>query len=354
MSTTPQYSRRNVLTGAGLSIGALALGSSLLTACSEPGRGSNAPSGGGDTPLAMQLGWLVNAGQFGEAIALSKGWYNDAGIGFSINPGGPNIDGIALVAAGESQLGQISSSPSHMLARSKGIPVKAFAVCVQDHPYAWLSKSDSPVKTPQDLIGKTVGGPATTEILYKAFLAANDVDPNKVEYVATGESIAPLMTGQVDVFGTWLSSVSQRRPLGDDFVSMRLADFGVPLYGYIYYSTDDMLEKKADVLKEFTSATARGWEFAQDHIEEAAKATVEMSPEANLKDIQDDGEALMKYVFTDTTKKDGWGTMDPKIWQTQIDLWDSLGQFDAAPPKVDELATWDILDATTDSRPKLG
>ncbi|WP_437583260.1 ABC transporter substrate-binding protein [Paramicrobacterium sp. CJ85] len=353
MSTSRHISRRNLLAGAGLSVGAFALGTSLLTACSEPNRGPGAKGGDG-TPLSMQLGWLINSGQFGEAIALSKGWYDDAGISFGINPGGPSIDGIALVSAGESQIGQISSSPSHMLARSEGIPVKAFAVCVQDHPYAWLSTTDNPVETPQELVGKTVGGPATTEILYKAFLAANDVDPNDVEYVATGDSVAPLMTGKIDVWGTWLNSISQRRPLGDDFVSMRMADYGVALYGYIYYTTDKMLETDSDTLKEFTTATARGWEFAYDHVEEAAKATVEMSPEANLKDIQDDGEAMMQYVFTESTAEKGWGTMDTSIWENQIALWDTLGQFNSEPPTVDELATWEILDATADARPKLG
>ncbi|QPZ38105.1 ABC transporter substrate-binding protein [Paramicrobacterium chengjingii] len=354
MSTTHQFSRRNLLAGAGLSVGAFALGTSLLTACSEPGRGPAGKGNGDGTPLALQLGWLINSGQFGEAIALSKGWYDEAGISFSINPGGPSIDGIALVAAGESQLGQISSSPSHMLARSQGIPVKAFAVCVQDHPYAWLSKPESPIEKPEDLIGKTVGGPATSDILVKALLAANKISEDDVEFVATGESVAPLMTGKIDAWGTWLNSISQRRPLGDDFVSMRLADNGVPLYGYIYYSTDDVLDKKSDIVKEFTSATARGWEFAYDNVADAAKATVEMAPESKLKDIQDDGEAMMEYVFTKSTAEKGWGTMDKSIWENQIALWDQLGQFNSAAPTVDELATWDILDATADSRPKLG
>lgn len=354
MPTSRQVSRRSVLTGAGLSAGAFALGSSLIAACGGPNRGPNASESGDGTPVSMQLGWLMNSGQFGEAIALSKGWFDEAGISFSINPGGPSIDGIALVAAGESQLGQISSSPSHMLARSEGIPVKAFAVCVQDHPYAWLSTTDNPVETPQDLVGKTVGGPATTEILYQAFLAANGVDPNDVEYVATGDSVAPLMTGRIDVWGTWLNSISQRRPLGEDFVSMRLADYGVPLYGYIYYTTDDMLEKNSELLVEFTKATARGWEYAYEHVAEASEAIVELSPDSDLQDIQDDGQAMMQYVFNDTTAAKGWGTMDPEIWQTQIDLWDDLGQFNTAAPQVEEVATWDILDATADTRPKLG
>lgn len=355
MNTQQQFSRRNVLAGAGLSLGAFALGSSLLTACSEPNRGpGSGAGGGGNTPMSLQLGWLLTTGQFGEAVALSKGWYEEAGFNFSINPGGPNIDGIALVSAGESQIGQISSSPSLMLARSEGLPVKAFAVGVQEHPYAWLSKKDNPITDPKQLEGKTVGGPATSEILFKAFLAANDVDASKVKYVATGDSVGPLLTGQIDAWGTWLNSVSQRRPLGDDYEYMKLSEFGVPLYAYIYYTTDDVLEKKSDLLKEFASATARGWEFAHDNISDAALALQEMSPELKTSDLEEEGSLLMDFIFTDSTASDGWGAMDREKWQSQLDLWENLDQFTSVTPTVDELATWDILDATADARPKLG
>ncbi|MGB3375206.1 MAG: ABC transporter substrate-binding protein [Microbacterium sp.] len=350
----PDMSRRNLLKGTGVAVGSLLLGNALLTACSSPGGGPAGPGGKGGTPLNMQLGWLLNSGQMGEAIALQKGYYDDIGLQFKIKQGGPSIDGIALVAAGESQIGQISSSPSLMLARSQGIPIKAFGVGVQEHPYAWISKSDNPIKTPEELIGKTVGGPATSEILFKAFLAANKVDPDKVEYVATGDTIAPLLTGQVDAFGTWLNSKSQRREIGEDFVSMPLAKFGVPLYAYIYYTTDDVLEKNPEIVEHYMEATAKGWTYVRDNIDEAAKAMLEMSPELKLDDIKDDGGALMEYIFNADTKTDGWGTMKKEVWQTQIDLWDELGQFNSAPPKVDDVATWQILDATADVRPKAG
>lgn len=347
-------SRRNLLKGTGVAVGSLLLGNALLTACSSPGGGPAGPGGKGGTPLNMQLGWLLNSGQMGEAIALQKGYYDDLGLEFKIKSGGPSIDGIALVAAGESQIGQISSSPSLMLARSQGIPVKAFGVGVQEHPYAWISKTDSPIESPEELIGKKVGGPATSEILFKAFLAANGVDAKKVEYVATGDTIAPLLTGQVDVFGTWLNSKSQRREIGEDFVAMPLAKFGVPLYAYIYYTTDDVLEKNPESVEHYMNATAKGWAYVRDNIDEAAKAMVEMSPELKLDDIKDDGGALMDYVFNADTQAEGWGTMKKEVWQTQIDLWDELGQFNSAPPKVEDVATWEILDATADVRPKVG
>lgn len=349
-----ELSRRNLFKGTGVAVGSLLLGNALLTACSSPAPASAGPGGTGTTPLNMQLGWLLNSGQMGEAIALQKGYYDDIGLQFKIKQGGPSIDGIALVAAGESQIGQISSSPSLMLARSQGIPVKAFGVGVQEHPYAWISRTDNPVATPEELVGKTVGGPATSEILFKAFLAANGVNPDKVEFVATGDTIAPLLTGQVDAFGTWLNSKSQRRELGEDFVSMPLAKFGVPLYAYIYYTTDEVLENTPEVVEHYMQATAKGWAYVRDNIDEAAQAMVEMSPELKLDDIKDDGGALMEYIFNADTKADGWGAMKKDVWQTQIDLWDELDQFNSAPPKVEDVATWQILDATAEERRKVG
>jgi predicted metalloenzyme YecM len=41
--------------------------------------------------------------------------------------------------------------------------------------------------------------------------------------------------------------------------------------------------------------------------------------------------------------------MDPAVWQDQIDLYAQLGQFTKRVPKLDEVMTLDILNATADS-----
>ena len=85
--------------------------------------------------VRMQLGWLASNGILGEVVAQKKGFYAEQGVELEIVPGGPNVDGVAGVAAGQSLLGTVSSSPSVMLARSAGIPVKAFAAGYQKHPF---------------------------------------------------------------------------------------------------------------------------------------------------------------------------------------------------------------------------
>jgi NitT/TauT family transport system substrate-binding protein len=68
--------------------------------------------------VSMQLGWVPGGNQVGEVVAKRLGYYEQEGIDFKIQPGGPNIDGVAIVASGRGEVGQISSSPSVMLAVS--------------------------------------------------------------------------------------------------------------------------------------------------------------------------------------------------------------------------------------------
>ena len=45
--------------------------------------------------------------------------------------------------------------------------------------------------------------------------------------------------------------------------------------------------------------------------------------------------------------------MDPAVWQDQISLYSQLGQFTAKTPKLDEVMTMDVLNATRDARLKV-
>jgi len=72
----------------------------------------------------MQLGWIAGGNQIAEVAAKRLGYYEQEGIDFAIQPGGPSIDGVAIVASGRWEVGQVSSSPSNMLAVSQDLPIK--------------------------------------------------------------------------------------------------------------------------------------------------------------------------------------------------------------------------------------
>lgn len=302
----------------------------------------------------MQLGWLVGGNQLGDVAAKRLGYLDEEGIRLEIHPGGPNIDGVAIVASGRYRLGQVASSPSLMLAASQGIPVKCFGVSVQEHPYSYFSLPSNPVRTARDMIGKKVGVNATGLILLDALLKRHQVDRRDVEVVVVGSSMMPLLTGQVDVITGWTTNVTALKPLGKDRVTMRLWDQGIRLYAMPYYATVETLDKHPELLGGFLRAAGRGWEFAYHNTEEAVRLLVQEYPILRFEDELVAAQEMLGYVFTKATREGGWATMDADTWMEQIRVHKDLGQFTNRVPSLDDVVTMSILEATEGARPKLG
>jgi NitT/TauT family transport system substrate-binding protein len=302
----------------------------------------------------MQLGWLAGNNQLGEIVGAQLGYFADEGLELKIVPGGPSNDGVAGVASGRSAVGQVSSSPSLMLAVSQDLPVKCFAVCGQKHPYAFFSLGSNPVRTVADMKGKRIGIQATGVILLRALLAKNGMALSDVRVVTIGSDMLPLMSGQVDVATAWLTNTTGLQVLGPDRVALRLWDTGVRLYANPYYAMPETIATQGDTLARFLRAAARGWAFARANPDKAVELLVKQYPNLNAKDERAASATMLDYAFNEQTLAHGFGTMDPAVWQEQISLYDSLGQFTKRTPKVDEVMTLEILKATEADRPKVG
>jgi NitT/TauT family transport system substrate-binding protein len=335
--------RRTLLTGAAATAAAAA---DLL------------PSGGfaqaKTQTINMQLGWLASNNNIGEVVASQLGYFEEEKLNVVIQPGGPSIDGVAIVASGRCEIGQVSSSPSLMLAASQKIPVKCFATGLQQHPYTFFSLEKKPIRTPKDMVGKKIGIQATGKILLTALLKKHNIPEKDVEVVVVGADFSPLLTGQVDAFTGWLTSTTAIKGLGQPPVTLRLWDAGVQLYALPLYATKDTLEKKAPMVAGFLKAMSKGYAFAQKEPEKAADLLIKAYPNFKRDDELDGIKVLLKFAFNDNTKANGWGAFDPKVWQDQITLYDELKQFTAGAPKLDDVITTAILDQTKDARPKLG
>src|SRR5262245_47068520 len=184
--------------------------------------------------VTFQLGWIMSNGQIGEVAAQNLGYFEAEGINLKFAPGGPNVDGVAVVASKSAQVGNLSSSPSLMLARAGKLPVQCFAVGHQEHPFTYFSLPKKPIRTPQDMVGKRIGTQGTARILLRALLAKNKIKESDVQVVVMGSDMLPLITGQVDAVTGWLTNVSALRALGPERIDMRLWDAGIQLYANLY------------------------------------------------------------------------------------------------------------------------
>lgn len=335
-------SRRSLL---GLGAAGLLAGGKLLTVTARAADMAK---------VDMQLGWLASNGLLGEVAAKRLGYFKDEGIEFSVTPGGPNVDGVASTAAGRSQVGQLSSSPSLMLARSAGIPVKAIAAGYHTHPFTYFSLAKNPIKSPKDMVGKTIATQPTAYILARALLAKNGIAEKDVKLVNMGADMNQLMTGQADAVTGWLTNTAALKILGADRVDMRLWDTGIQLYANVYYTTDKMLAEQQDVLVRYLKACARGWGWCRTNQQEAVAHLVAEFPNLDKAAELEAVGPCIDFSFGESTKANGWGQMDNANWQAQIDTYAKLEQFKGTVPKVEDVFSPAILEASKAERLKVG
>ena len=343
--TKRNLNRRGVLSGMGVMAGLASTGSFLSVGPAHAADGFK---------VRMQLGWLASNGILGEVMADKLGYFAEEGLELEIVPGGPNIDGVASVASGANNFASISSSPSLMLARSAGLPIKCVAAGYQQHPFTYFSLTGNPIREPKDMIGKKIGTQGTAQILLRALLAKNGICESDVEVIVMGGDMAALKSGQVDAVTGWQTNVGALSVLGDERVDMMLWDAGIQLYANPYYTTDKMLDENGDKITAAIRAISRGWGAVHANPEAGVDALVERYPNLDKASEMKAVDLVLGFSFNDKTAANGWGQMDRANWQAQIDTYANLDQFSNGAPDLADIMTLDVLNATADARPKIG
>jgi ABC-type nitrate/sulfonate/bicarbonate transport system substrate-binding protein len=257
-------SRRRLLVR-GLQVGGLAaVGGPLLAACgSSSGTASTSASTGTKSfgELTLRLSWIKNVEFAGSYIADSKGYYKAEGFAaVTLIAGGPSATPQETDVVTKKALVGISAPDITGAAVVKGAPLKIIGAQYQKNPFAILSMTKKPIKTPQDMYGKKIGVQATNESVWGAFVKASGIDASKVTKVPVQFDPLPLTQGTVD---GWFSFVTNEpndlRSKGFDVTTFLLADFGYPLVSETYMVRQDTIDTKRDLLKAFLRAEIKGW-----------------------------------------------------------------------------------------------
>jgi len=334
---TRHVSRRDLLKGgAALGVG---LASGQLPALMPAARAQ------GTTGLSEQLGWLANAQMAGDFTAIGKGYFKEAGIDLKIQPGGPNIDAVQIVAGGGVPFGNVSSVAVLVNARSRGLPVKAFGTVLQRHPFAFIFLTKSGIHTPKDFEGKTIGIQATARPLLEGVIAKYNIDRDKLKVLLIGGDTRPLVTGQVDVITAWIIDAPQIEAIrqAGSYSYFKLWDLGIRLYAYTYFTTDRVLSERKEQLVRFLAASARGWMYAAAHPDEAVDYVMRSASGLNRPLELQTWKNEIPYMTSPATKQHGWGYMDPNVWTAISDTYYGLKQIPRAVP-ASEVMTNEIVE----------
>ncbi len=239
----------------------------------------------GKQEVALKLKWVHQAQFAGNYVAAEKGFYSDEGLNVTITPFSFEEPTIDAVVGGKADFG-ITGADELLLAREKGLPIKAFAVIYKINPVCAYTLQSSGITKPQDFVGKKVGLERGTnvDLLYFAMMAKLGIDRSQVEEVTIGYDATELLNGTVDVStGYIINEPHQVIEAGYEVNTMLMADYSVNMYADVLFATEDTIKNNPKLVEKFLRATLKGWQYAIENEDEAV-------------------DLVLKYA-TDRTKK---------------------------------------------------
>jgi NitT/TauT family transport system substrate-binding protein len=304
---------------AGLS-GATALGVGTLwwRALQEGG----AETAAGFTPLSHQLGWIKGV-QFGGAfMADAQGYLKRERLDVTFVPGGPGTDYRTLVASGRMLVSE-SNVTGMIDSVVQGQPLVAFAAVMQRDPSAFMSDPKRPIRSLEDMVGKTIGVPGSIRGQVSELMRRKGIDPASVRFVPVGTDSRMLLAGQIDGYFSWATTAAPGlRRAGFDPHILHLSDVGAPGYGLLLFTRRDHLEQQFDLFVRYTRALVRGWGWMVEHPEETAKIVVERyaPPGTDLGEQTDQARMMIDYIATGDARTEGLLWLKPEVFEQAVRL----------------------------------
>jgi NitT/TauT family transport system substrate-binding protein len=219
------------------------------------------------TPIKMVLNWKYEGAQAWFFLAQDKGYFKAEGLDVSIDQGEGSAASVPKVAAGAYQagFGDLNALIDLAAKRPDDAPVAVYML-YNTPPFTIVVKRDSPIRTPQDLQGKTIGGPASDGALklFPAFAKIAKVDASKVQITNMAPNLREqmLMRGQVDAAFGYVTTVTfSAKAMGldpaKDLRFIRYGDHGMDLYSNAIFFSRAFVRDNPRAVQGFVRALNR-------------------------------------------------------------------------------------------------
>src|SRR5579862_2416984 len=231
--------------------------------------------------VTIQLKWVTQAQFAGYYVAKAKGFYKDADLDVTINPGGPDVAPPQVIAGGGADV-VIDWMPSALASREKGVPLVNISQTFKKSGLELTCRADTGIKTPEDFKGKTIGiwygGNEYPFLNWMSKLGIKtDGSPGGVKVLKQGFNVDPILQKQADCVSAmtyneyWQVIDGGFKPA--DLIVFNYEKEGVATLEDGLYVMEPKLKDPAFVGKmaKFVKASMKGWDYAKAHPDEAVK-----------------------------------------------------------------------------------
>jgi NitT/TauT family transport system substrate-binding protein len=216
-----------------------------------------APGARAAEPFVYVTNWYAEAEHGGFYQALATGLYTQAGLDVTIKMGGPQVNMMQLMMAGQADC-IMGFDVQVMQAWEKGIPAVTVAAAFQRDPVVLIAHPD--VKKIEDLKSKTLLIGSAGQVTYWPWL--------KAQYGFTDQQVRPYNFNIQPFVAD--KNVAQQGYLASEPFSIEkeakikptvlvLGDLGWPPYAMTIVCSAQTLEKKPKQVSAFIRASMAGW-----------------------------------------------------------------------------------------------
>jgi len=324
----------------------------ILAACASDSDGEKiaASGSGGLTPVTLQLKWVPQAQFAGYYVALEKGYYEAEGLDVTIAPGGPDIVPEQQVANGAADIG-VDWVASLLPSIEQGMPLIQIAQIYQESGLLLISKKDSGITSPEDLVGKNVGNwMGGNEFEALALFDKYGIDPNKdLSFVKQAFTMDQFLSGDLDAASAMTYNeyhvVLESGVAASDLNVIDMNDEGVAMLEDNLFANKEWLEENKDTAAKFLRASIKGWQDAIENPDGAVDIIMAESEEGSS--TREHQLTMMKevakLVIPEGFDEADIGKTDPAMFQQTADIAHQFGVI-KEEAKVDEAFTNEIFE----------
>ena len=284
--------------------------------------------------------WYAQAEHGGFYQALATGLYKKEGLDVTIRMGGPQVNGMQLLAAGQVDC-FMGYDVQTMKAREQGINAMSVGAAFQKDPQVMIGHPDV-VKTMADLKGKTILISADANTNYWPWMrnAFGLTDAQVRPYTF---NIQPFIADKNVVQQGYLSSEPYAIEQQAKFkpTVMLLSDNGWPPYSTTIVCMEDTIKKKPKQVAAFVKASMQGWKDYLKGNPAPANALIKKDNPNMTDDKIANGIKLLNssgMVFSGDAATMGVGIITDARMQKTYDMMVAMKLID--PAKVDVKKTY--------------
>ena len=269
--------------------------------------------------------WYAQAEHGGYYQAIATGIYKKHGLDVTVKMGGPQVNAVQLVAAGQADF-MMGKDFQTLAAIEQGVPLVTVAALFQKEPQGMVTHPD--INTLADLKDKTILVATSGRSTWWPWL--------KLKYGFNDAQARPY-TSSMQPFFADKTVAQQGYPTSEPFIAEKagqkvkffmFADDGYPPYGNTIVTTQKFAKEKPEVVARFVKATLEGW---KSYLADPAPGNA-LIKQDNPK-MEDDLLAYgvkrtreLNLFGTGDAAKAGAGTMTDARWKSTYDFMVASGQ----------------------------